>query len=84
MLYLGLYYAAVAVFYVVLAVSSEKSAASASYILTPAAVFSHDQGLLSLSALCGIVLQLMIIAFLIATIRGRVQRTRLFAAAAAD
>ncbi len=83
LLYLGLYYASVAVLSAVITVSSERAATATAYVLTPAAAFNPENTLLPLSALCGIVVQLMAIAFLIASIRGRLQRTALIAVAAA-
>ena len=82
-LFLCLYYAAVAVLCTVLDVSSHRAAIGLANVLTPAAAFNYTSALIPMSALLGIVIQLMAIAFLISAIRGRVQQTDLVPAAAA-
>jgi hypothetical protein len=83
-LYLGLYYSAVIVFCVALAVQSGKSSDAAANVLAPAAAFHHGtsvlngtllSGILDLSVVSGIVVQLMVIGFLISSIRRRTERT---------
>jgi len=76
-LFLCLYYASAGVLFAVLDVTSDHVAIAAANVLTPAAAFNPSSGLLPASALVGIVVQLVSIAFLISTIRGRVQRTAL-------
>jgi ABC-type transport system involved in cytochrome c biogenesis permease subunit len=82
-LFLGLYYAAVAVLVAVADVSSHGVATAMTNAVTPVAAFNYSSSLLPASALAGIVIQLLAIAFLISAIRGRVQQTELVPAAAA-
>jgi hypothetical protein len=81
-LFLCLYYASAGVIYGVTDVTSAGAATAVANVLTPAAAFNVNIGLLPASALTGIVLQLMAIAFLISAIRSRLQRTALVPAAA--
>jgi hypothetical protein len=82
-LFLGLYYAAVAVLFTVIDVTSHGAALALANALTPVAAFNYSSSLLAPSALAGIVIQLFAIAFLISAIRGRVQQTELVPATAA-
>jgi hypothetical protein len=82
-LFLGLYYVAVAVLFTVLDVSSHRAALGLANALSPVTAFNYTSSLLPPSALAGIVIQLFAIAFLISAIRGRVQETELVPAAAA-
>jgi ABC-2 family transporter protein len=83
-LFLCLYYASVAVLFAVMDVTSHRAALGLANALTPAAAFTYSTStLIPVSAMLGIVIQVMAIAFLISAIRGRVQQTDLVAAAAA-
>lgn len=78
-LFLALYYGSVAVLCGALNVTSESVSVAAAAVLTPALAFSLGNSLLPISGLCGIVVQLMAIAFLISAIRGRARQPKLVA-----
>jgi hypothetical protein len=79
-LLLCLYYASSGVVCLVLNVTSVSAATAAGNILTPVGPFNQSNSLLPVSELCGIVIQLMAIGFLVSAIRSRVERTRRVAA----
>ena len=83
-LFLCLYYASVAVLFTVMDVTSHRAANGLANALTPVAAFTYGSTLIPVSAIVGIVIQLMVIAFLISAIRGRVEQTDLVPAAAGD
>ena len=76
-LLLSLYYAATGVVFGVLDVSSGPSALAAANILTPAGAFEPISRILPISVLCGVVVQLMLIGFLMSAIRERGQQPSL-------
>ena len=76
-LFLCLYYASAGVIFGVMSVTSDRAATAVANVLTPAAAFNPGLGLLPASALAGIVVQLLSIAFFISAIRRRLQRTAL-------
>jgi hypothetical protein len=80
-LFLCLYYASAGVIFGVMSVTSDRAATAVANVLTPVAAFNPGLGLLPASAVVGIVVQLMSIAFFISAIRGRLQRTALVPAA---
>ena len=83
-LFLCLYYAAVAVLFTVLDVTSQRAAAGLANALSPVAAFNYSSStLIPVSAMAGIVIQVMTIAFLISAIRGRIEQPDLVTAAAA-
>jgi len=82
-LFLGLYYAGVAVLYSVMDVTSHTAANGLAHVLTPIAAFTYSSALVPASVLAGILVQVLAIAFLISVIRGRVQKIELVPAAAA-
>lgn len=81
-LLLCLYYAASAIVCAVLNVGSEMAAIDTANVLTPFAAFGAENHLLSVSTLFGVVLQLMVVAFMISAVRARVQQPKLIVAAA--
>jgi len=81
-LFLGLYYAGVAVLYTVLDVTSHTAATDLAHVLTPVAAFTYNSALIPVSAVVGIVIQAMATAFMVSAIRGRVEQTELLAVAA--
>jgi hypothetical protein len=81
-LFLCLYYASAGVIFGGIDVTSDHVATAVANVLTPAAAFNQNTGLLPASGLGGIVVQLMAIAFVISAIRGRVQRSALVPSAA--
>ncbi|HEX3739581.1 MAG TPA: ABC transporter permease subunit [Terriglobales bacterium] len=82
-LFLGLYYAGTAVLYSVMDVTSHSAATGLAQVLTPVAAFTRSSALVPTSAVAGIIIQVMAIAFLISAIRGRVQEIELVPVAAA-
>lgn len=82
-LFLCLYYVSVAVLFTVMDVTSHRGATGLANALTAVAAFTYGSTLIPISAMVGIVIQVMAIAFLISAIRGRVAQTDLVPAAAA-
>ena len=81
-LFLCLYYASAGVIIGVTSVTSGSVATAVANVLTPAAAFDSSAKLLPASALAGIVVQLMWIAFFISAVRGRLGQTPAVPAAA--
>lgn len=79
MLFLCLYYVSCGVIFGVVSVTSDKGALALANVFTPVAPFQTGGSAVP-SAITGIVLQFMLIGFLIAAIRGRVQRPAMIAA----
>jgi hypothetical protein len=82
-LFLCLYYVSVAVLFTVMDVTSHRGATGLANALTPVGAFTYSSTLIPVSAMVGIVIQVMAIAFLISAIRGRVAQTELVPAVAA-
>ncbi|MGH9516710.1 MAG: ABC transporter permease subunit [Terriglobales bacterium] len=76
-LFLGLYYASVAVLFTVLDITSHPAATGLANALTPSGAFTYSSALVPVSVVVGIVIQVMATAFLVSAIRGRVQQTEL-------
>ena len=83
-LFLGLYYVGAAVLYSVMDVTSHSAATGFAYVMTPAAAFTFASALVPVSAIVGIVVQVMATAFMISAIRTRVQKVEFLPAASGD
>jgi hypothetical protein len=81
-LFLCLYYASAAVLYSVMDVTSHIGATGLAHVLTPDAAFTYNSALIPASAIVGIIIQVMAIAYLISAIRSRIQRIDLVPATA--
>jgi hypothetical protein len=81
-LFLCLYYASAAVLYSVMDVTSHTGATGLAHVLTADAAFTYNSALIPASAIAGIIIQVMAIAYLISAIRSRIQRIDLVPATA--